>query len=123
MARQLGDLRLPSGERFGDLRDQAGLRFMAGCLKTLDPSAMTPPLEQCWLKGYDVLEQARKVQCPVMVLASDETVGGMLPADDAVKLTAALPDGIHIPMKGVTHLAHWHQPELVLKYLLGFLHG
>ncbi len=123
MTRQLADLQLPSGERFGDLRDPAALRFMAGCLKNLDRNAMTPPLEQCWLKGYDVLSEACMVRCPVMVLAADEAVGGMLPAADATALIGALKDGIGITLKGIAHLAHWQQPELVLKHLHGFLHS
>jgi pimeloyl-ACP methyl ester carboxylesterase len=124
-ARELAELRLPGPGgrpvRLGDLRDAAALRFMASCLHDLDPAVMTPALEGRWLGGFDPFAAAAAVRVPTLVVAADESVGGMLPAADAARLLAALPDGVRVDLPGVGHLAHWQDPAAVLRAIHAFL--
>ena len=64
---------------------------------------------------------ARRVRCPVLLLASDPAVGGMLPSQDAADLAAALPDCCRVDFPGRGHLLHGEQPEEVLKVVFPFL--
>ena len=125
VARALADLRLPwpgvGTVRLGDLRDATSLRFSARCLQDLDPEVLTPLVEGRWLDGYDPEAICPAVRCPVLLLRADEARGGMLPRDDAVRLTALLPDGTLIDRPGAGHLLHWLETETVLRLVVGFL--
>jgi pimeloyl-ACP methyl ester carboxylesterase len=126
VAKTLAQVPIPTGKpgetvRFGDLRDAAGLRFMARCLRDLDPEVMTPALEKRWLDGFDVLSTAKQVKCPALLVAGDPEKGGMLPPEDAKPLTAALPDCTRVDLHGVGHLMHWQDTPATLRLLHGFL--
>ena len=126
VARELAELRIPTGNgketaRFGDLRDMASLRFMANCLHDLDPDTMTLPLARQWLVGYDPFAAAKRVQCPVLLVASDPAKGGMLPPPEAAALTSAIPDCDRIDLSGVGHLIHAQDPQKTLLLLHAFL--
>jgi pimeloyl-ACP methyl ester carboxylesterase len=126
VARELVELRIPTarpGEtiRFGDTRDAASLRFVARCLRDLDPAAMDPPLEKRWLEGFDVLGTAKHVKCPALLVVADPALGGMLPPDDSKPLAAALPDCTRVDLPGVGHLLHWQDTQTTLRLLHAFL--
>jgi len=126
VARELAELHIPVGKgnetaRFGDLRDAASLRFMARCLHDLDPDTMTLPLARQWLGSFDVLEAARQVKCPVLLVAADPAKGGMLPPAEAAALTAAIPDCDRIDLAGIGHLIHWQDAHKTLLLLHAFL--
>jgi pimeloyl-ACP methyl ester carboxylesterase len=125
IARDLAAVRVPAptGEtvRLGDLRDAAALRFVAGCVRDLDPPALTPAIEGGWLGDYDLLETARQVRCPVLLVVADPKFGGMLPPADADPLTAAIPDVTRVDLPGVSHLPHTQDPSTTLRLLHAFL--
>ena len=125
-ARELADLRVPSNKpgvtvRLGDLRDGTALRFMARCLRDLDPATLNAPLEKRLLEGYDMLALARQVRCPVLLLVADPAVGGMLPPADAEPFVAAFHDCTRIDLPGIGHLVHWQNTGATLRLLHGFL--
>lgn len=119
-AAALAAVRLRDGRTLGDVRNPAALRFLARCLADLDPEVLTPPIEGNWLAGYDLIETARRVSCPVLLLAADPAAGGMLPAADAAALTAAA-DVTRVDFPGRGHLLHGDHPDAVIKVLLPFL--
>jgi pimeloyl-ACP methyl ester carboxylesterase len=124
MAKQLAELRVPSpkGEvRFGDMRDAASLRFVARCLRDLDPEVFDLPLKKQWLDGFDVFTTAKQVKCPAMLVVSDPAQGGMLPPDDANALASALHDCTRVDLPGVGHLLHWQDTPATLRLLHSFL--
>lgn len=129
VTRELAELRIPGSKpretvRFGDLRDPAALRFMARCLRDLDPDTLTLPLAGQWLEGYDSLALAKQVRCPVLLAIADPAFGGMLPPPEADSLFAAIPDSHRVDLPGVGHLIHWqdaHQTLLLLHAFLGSL--
>ncbi len=126
IAGELADLRLPLTKpgdsfRLGDVRDAASLRFMAQCLRDLDPRTMTPPLEHRWLNGFDMLETARSVRCPVLLVVADPNRGGMLPPVDAQPLVAAFRDCTRVDLTGIGHLLHWQDTQATLRVLNAFL--
>jgi len=120
-AKAIAAIRLPNGRTLGELRDPAALRFLAKCLADLDPETITPALEGGWLEGFDVLAVARKVRCPVLLLAGDPATGGMLPTADADAITAALADVCRVEFPGGGHLMHVEHPAAVAQVLLPFL--
>ena len=124
VARELAEVQLTTVTgtvRFGDVRDAASLRFMARCLRDLDPNAMTPALDGRWLDGFDLLHTARRVTCPALLVAGDPAKGGMLPPADADPLAAALADCTRVDLPGVGHLVHWQDAAATLRLLHGFL--
>jgi pimeloyl-ACP methyl ester carboxylesterase len=125
VARDLAELRLPGPDgttvRLGNLRDASALRFMARCLRDLDPAVLTPPLENRWLDGFDPPALAAAVRCPVLLVVADPARGGMLPPADADPLAAALPDGCRVDLPGVGHLVHWQDPAATTRVVLSFL--
>ncbi|MFO0866698.1 MAG: alpha/beta hydrolase [Gemmataceae bacterium] len=121
VAKRLAETRLPNGVRIGDMRDAASLRFVARCLRDLDPQVLAPVLEYRWLEGFDLLEAARRVRCPALLLAGDANVGGMLPSEDARCLEAALSDCTRIDLPNVGHLIHASAPDTYLRLALHFL--
>ena len=69
VAKEFAEIRFPGpkpGEtvRVGDTRDAASIRFVARCLRDLDPEVFDPPLKKQWLDGFDVLGTAKHVKCP-----------------------------------------------------------
>jgi pimeloyl-ACP methyl ester carboxylesterase len=126
MARELAELRIPGTKpkemvRFGDLRDPASLRFMARCLRDLDPDTLTLPLERRWLGEYDPLAAAQQVRCPSLLVIADPSKGGMLPPPESDALAAALPDCHRVDLTGIGHLIHWQDAHKTLLLLHSFL--
>ncbi|MBS0263407.1 MAG: alpha/beta hydrolase [Planctomycetes bacterium] len=107
--------------RFGDIRDGTAIRFSARWLCDLDPGVYTPILEQHWRDGLDFPEVWSRVVCPTLLLAGDETVGGMLPTADARDIMNRLPDGTLVEFPRVGHQIHWMAGEATTRVVLGFL--
>lgn len=126
LARELAAqlVRAPGGVRqvpLGSIRDPAALRFIAACLKRLDPAVLTPTLEGCWLEGYDVFGTLTRLRCPVLFLQGDYAAGGALPDDYAAELCERIADVSFIKLSGVGHNIHASQPEAMLRVVLPFL--
>lgn len=126
IARELAATRIPGprpGETvpLGTLRDAASLRFVAKCVRDLDPFALTPAIEGGWLGGFDPVAEASRVKCPVLLVVSDPACGGMLPPADAGPLAAALPDVTRVDLPGIGHLPHTQEPATTLRLLHAFL--
>jgi pimeloyl-ACP methyl ester carboxylesterase len=126
VTKELVELRIPTAKpgesvRFGDVRDAASLRFVARCLRDLDPEVLAPALEKRWLDGFDVFSTAKHVKCPTLLVVADPVQGGMLPPEDAKPLAAALPDCTRVDVPGVGHLLHWQDTPATLRLLHSFL--
>lgn len=126
IARALADIRIPgptpgSTVPLGSLRDAASLRFVARCVRNLDPAALTPALDGGWLGGFDPVAEAARVSCPVLLVAADPAAGGMLPPADADPLTAAFADVTRVNLRGIGHLPHTQEPTTTLRLLHAFL--
>lgn len=117
----LGLIRLVDGRTLSEVRSEVDLQFLASCIAELDPETLTAPLNGSWMDSFDPIATARRVRCPVLLLASDPALGGMLPSRDADALTEALADCSRVDFPGRGHLLHGEHPEAVLKVLLPFL--
>ncbi len=107
--------------RLGDLRDEASLRFMAGCLKRLDPAVLEPIVQGQWLEAFDVQSVFSRVQCPCLLIQADPAAGGMLMDNDADSLGTWLADPVRVKFHGSGHLVHWNKTTELLNCLHGFL--
>lgn len=125
IAKELAEVQLPAAGggtvRLGDARDATSVRFSARCLMDLDPAVWSPLLDRQWLEGYDVEGVFRGIRCPALLLCGDAAKGGMLPAEDADRISAWLPDGLRVDFPGAGHLLHWMETEKVLRSTHGFL--
>ena len=107
--------------RLGDVRDAAALRFLASCLRQLDPEALEPILAGRWLDGFDVEATLRRVACPALFLQADFAAGGALPDDYAAGLAALLPRGRLYRFDDVGHQIHATVPEAMMTVAWDFL--
>ncbi len=124
VARQLAEsiIRQPDGStvRLGDLRDPVSLRFSAACLREVDPAVYEPLLAGRWLDGIDWWERIASIRCPVLLLHGDVSAGGMLPAEDAVRLADCVPDLTRMHLKGAGHVLHWQHTGTIANHLHAF---
>jgi pimeloyl-ACP methyl ester carboxylesterase len=124
VAHSLADIRLPTPEgetRFGEQRDAASLRFLAKCVKHLDPDVYTPILAGQWLHGIDLPALAKQVTCPVLLLRGNEKLGGMLPQALARPLVDALRDVTYLELPQHGHSIHGGDPQTFLRFVVPFL--
>ena len=131
LARVLADAELASRagppRRFGAIRDAAGVRFTAACLKALDPATLEPLLADAWLEGVDLVAAAREVRCPVLLLRADPALGGMLPDADLAALLGALRDVALVdfsagsPWGRAGHGILGQFPDAVARFVIPFL--
>lgn len=111
----------PEGVRLGDVRDATALRFMAGCLKRVDPEVWDPILQGRWLEGYDRPRVLAGIRCPSLLLQGDVNLGGMLGEAAAAEIQQSVRHCIRQPVAGVGHLIHSLQAETTLRLVGGFL--
>ncbi len=124
VARSLADILLPTpqGEtRLGDQRDAASLRFLAKCVKHLDPDVYAPILAGQWLQGIDLVALAKQVACPVLLMRGNEKLGGMLPQADARALVDSLRDVTYLELPQHGHAIHSSDPQTFLRFVVPFL--
>jgi pimeloyl-ACP methyl ester carboxylesterase len=105
----------------GSVRDAATLRFIAGCLKRLDPEVLSPILEGRWLDGYDVSGVLSRIACPTLLVQADFAAGGALPDEYAAELAGGIADVAHIKLPGVGHNIHSGQPEAMMRVVVPFV--
>lgn len=126
LARQLAEIPLTTpgkagSIRLGDTRDMASLRFTARCLKQLHRDVLLPIVAGRWLEGFDWAAAASKIQCPVLLMQADQTVGGMLTDDDAAEAERLMLDCVRVRLPRVGHLIHWLQTDTCLRLVNSFL--
>jgi pimeloyl-ACP methyl ester carboxylesterase len=126
VARALGDrmVRTPDGRGrvpLNAVRDPGTLRFIASCLKRLDPAVLTPIIEGRWLEGYDVDGALAQIRCPTLFLQADHAAGGALPDDYARDLAGGIADAALVKLSGVGHNIHTSQPEAMMRVVVPFL--
>jgi len=105
----------------GSIRDLAGLRYTASCLRQLDPTILPLILEQRWLEGYDVETTLGRIDCPTLLIQGDPTTGGALPDTYAQELASEIDDCVLVKLPGTGHNIHSVQTELILRPVLPFL--
>ena len=125
IARALASIDVPQPDgrsaKLGQLRDATSLRFLARCMRDLDPGVFDPVLAGDWLKGYDAETIWRGVQCPALLLCGEEGRGSWLPATDADRMANAVSDCTRIDVAGVGHLIHWLAPVETARHVVAFL--
>lgn len=109
------------GIRLGDQRDCAQLRFLASCLRQLDPRVLNPIVEDRWLDGYHWREVFQQIHCPVLLLQADPAVGGMLIDADARQAAHASPNCLLVKLGGCGHGMHWSRTQEVANLANAFL--
>lgn len=123
-------LESPAGgtpRRFGAIRDSAGVRLTAACLKALDPAVLDPLLSGTWLEGVDWPAALAAVACPVLLLRGEPALGGMLPAADFEALCDAVADltvvdfGARSPWGTAGHTIIGQSPDVLPRFVIPFL--
>jgi pimeloyl-ACP methyl ester carboxylesterase len=107
--------------RLGDVRDATTLRFMASCLRQLDPDVLGPIVESRWMDGYQTDTVLSRLRCPTLLLQADVMAGGMLTDEDAEQIESLAADVTRVKLPGVGHVVHWAETPRLLSLVLGFL--
>jgi len=128
LARELSNLvtvdpRSGASQRLGDVRDAAQLRFMARCLKQLDPAVLRPVIEARWLAGFDWPQVFSRLACPMLLLQADEAAGGMLMDADAAQAITLAADCTLVKLRGCGHNMHVGRTQDVANIVHAFLEG
>lgn len=125
VARQLGRAMVgaPGGPKLplSATRDAASLRFLAECLRRLDPAVLTTVLEGRWMDDYDIEATLGLIACPTLFLHGEHAAGGALPEDYAERLAAQILDVTRVRLPRVGHNIHATATEAMLRPLLAFL--
>jgi pimeloyl-ACP methyl ester carboxylesterase len=108
-------------QRLGDLRDAAQLRFLASCLKQLDPAVLRPVIEARWLAEFDWPQVFSRIACPLLLLQADEAAGGMLVDADAVRAASRAGDCTLVKLRGCGHNMHLARTQDVANVVHAFL--
>jgi pimeloyl-ACP methyl ester carboxylesterase len=107
--------------RLGDQRDSAQLRFMASCLRRLDPKVLDPIVECRWLQGFDWRAVFGQIACPTLLLQADTNVAGMLTDEDAREVESLCPSITLVKLRGCGHNMHWTRTQEVANLTCAFL--
>ncbi len=107
--------------RLGDVRDPAALRFLAKCLTKVDPQVLAPIVDGRWLEDYHRGEILDRIKCPALLLQADSSTGGMLPDEDARRITDSIPNCTLVKVLECGHLIHWDRTETTLQIVNAFL--
>ncbi len=126
LAHQLAEVQLPGTNgsatvRLGDVRDRASLRLSASCLKQVDPAVYDPLLAKTWLDGIDFDAMLKGIRCPVLLMAGEESKGGMLPRQEAERIASGVADCLWVRFPNTGHLIHWTATEACLAGVHSFL--
>ena len=125
IARRMRAIELPATDgtsiRLDAVRDASQIRLGARFLMDLDPAVLDPVVEGRWLEGYDVEDVLSRVQCPVLLLAGDQSCGAMLTLEDAAACGRLISDCTRVDFQGAGHLLHWQRTDEVLRHVAAFL--
>jgi pimeloyl-ACP methyl ester carboxylesterase len=126
LARQLAEIttvdpQTGQSQRLGDVRDAAQLRFLASCLKQLDPAVLRPVVEARWLAGFNWPQVFSRIACPALLLQADETAGGMLMDGDAQRAASLAADVALVKLRGCGHNMHVARTQDVANLVHAFL--
>lgn len=125
LAAELAEVRLRTATggtvRLGDVRDMASLRLSASCLAKVDPAVYDPLLAKMWLSGIDFDSVLKMIRCPVLLLAGEESKGGMLPKAEADHIASLVSDCLLVRFPHTGHLIHWTATEACLSAVHAFL--
>ena len=105
-------------------RDAAALRARATSLSQLDPDVLTLILEDRAKEGYDLDARLQLINCPVLLLQGDPTLGGALEDVDAQRAAGLLARGTYVRMPEVghgIHVAGQGQPSAFCRVVHDFL--
>jgi pimeloyl-ACP methyl ester carboxylesterase len=111
----------PEGVLLGELRDPTGLRFLAACLRHVDPALWDPVLAGRWLEGYDTSTLLRGIRAPTLLLQGEVPLGGMLSDAAAAEAAREIADCDLVRVGGVGHLIHTMRTEAALRLVGQFL--
>jgi pimeloyl-ACP methyl ester carboxylesterase len=105
----------------GQMRDSVSLRYMADCLRHLDPGTVLTALAGTWFEGFHFGQALRQVRCPVLMLRGDPNFGGMLPQAEADLLFGPVSDLTRLDLAGVGHQIHGTATESMARAIWAFL--
>jgi pimeloyl-ACP methyl ester carboxylesterase len=103
------------------MRDAGAIRFLASCLRMMDPEVLSPVIRGQWLDGFDWQGAARRVEAPLLVLQADPAAGGTLIDEDAASLVSLARDATLVTLRGSGHNLHVDRTQDVLNHTLNFL--
>jgi len=96
--------------------------WLATNLQQNDPDMLTALIDryETTAAGYEMNSVLPSIQCPVLLLQADPTVGGLM-TDREVELALPLLDRPrHIRLQGISHILHIERKEPIVQALKVF---
>jgi pimeloyl-ACP methyl ester carboxylesterase len=106
---------------FGELRDEAALRFAAECLVKVDPGVLDAIVEGRWLEGMDWFGELKRIECRTLLLQADMPFGGMLREAEAALIEANIGQCRRVSFPGCGHGIHSTEPARYIEEVTRFL--
>jgi pimeloyl-ACP methyl ester carboxylesterase len=125
-SKRLCDLEVPDlatrrARRLGEMRNAVAIRFLASCLRRMDPEVLAPVVGGRWLDRFDWKEAAARISAPVLLIQADPKVGGMLTDADAEAFALRAPDVTRVTLAGAGHNLHVERSTDVINLTTQFL--
>lgn len=105
----------------GQMRDAISLRYMADCLRHLDPGTVLAALGGQWFGDFHLGQALRQIGCPVLLFRGDTNFGGMLPLAEADLLFGPVGDLTRMDLTGVGHQIHGTATDTMARAIWAFL--
>jgi pimeloyl-ACP methyl ester carboxylesterase len=70
--------------------------------------------------GYEMETISAAIQCPVLLMQADPTVGGVMTDDEVTRALMLLAQPRHVKLEGISHVLHNEWKEPVLEALKNF---
>jgi pimeloyl-ACP methyl ester carboxylesterase len=101
--------------------DNAAQRFRAKSLSQLDPGTLETVLEGRSSEGYDAEAFMRAIECPVLILQANPSLGSAMSDGEAESVTKLIRDCTLVRIEESGHDIHMTDPVGTLQRVLDFL--
>jgi pimeloyl-ACP methyl ester carboxylesterase len=89
----------------------------------VDPESLRTFMEHRHMEGYRLDDYLRAVECPVLLVQADPSLGAALEAEDVDHALSLLTLGSFVQTDGAGHMMHASHPGMLLQYTEQFLNG
>lgn len=111
----------PEISRLDPAKDAAAVRAKVKTLGRVDPDVLTSMLDGRATDHYDVEALLQQINCPVLLLRGEPSLGSVIDPADAERAAALVKDCTVVAVPGVGHAIHELMPEVFRRVVTAFM--